>query len=70
MMSVTIKNVAHLTIGIKFSVSFMKNNSFCEIFLNFNHFPSQIEKIGTFSILAASFAQITNYTTKHILEQY
>ena len=55
--TLTIKNVAHLTTGIKFNVSFMRNNSFYEKFLNFNHFSSQI---CTFSILATVFAQITN----------
>ena len=38
-----IKNVAHLTIGIKFNISFMRNNSFCENFLNVNCFSSHIE---------------------------
>ena len=55
-----LKNIAHLTIGIKFNVSFMRNNSFYKKILNLNHFPSQIEKICTFSILATVFAQIAN----------
>ena len=54
----TIKNVAHLTIGIKFNVSFMRNDSFYET--NFNHFSSHIEKMCTFSILASIFTQISN----------
>ena len=54
----TIKNVAHLTIGIKFNVSFMRNDSFYET--NFNHFSSHIEKMFTFSILASVFTQISN----------
>ena len=58
--SLTIKNVAHLTIDIKFNVSFMRNNIFYEKFLNFNHFSSQIEKMCTFSSLAIIFAQIKN----------
>ena len=58
--TLTMKNVAHLTIGIKFNVSFMINNSFYEKFLNFKHFPSHIEKMFTFSILATVFARITN----------
>ena len=62
--SLTIKNVAYLTIGIKFNVSlceminnwhkiqcfFIRNNSFQEKFLNFNHFSSQIEKMCTFQV--------------------
>ena len=48
------KNIAHLTIGIKFDVSFMRNNRF------YNHFFSQIGKMCSFSILATVFAQITN----------
>ena len=58
--TLTIKNVAHLTIAIKFNVSFMRNNSFYGKFLNFNHFCSHIEKMCIFSILATVFAQITN----------
>ena len=58
--TLTIKNVAHLTIGIKFNVSFMRNNSFYEKVLNCNHFSSQIKKMCTFSILVTIFAQITN----------
>ena len=40
MILITIKNVAHLTIGMKFNVSFMRNNSFYEKvlkFFNFSH---------------------------------
>ena len=58
--SLIIKNIAHLTIDIKFNVSFMRNNSFYEKYLNFNHFSCQIEKICTFSSLATIFAQIKN----------
>ena len=58
--TLTIKNNAHLTVGIKFNVSFMRNNSFYEKVLNFNHFSNQIEKVCTFSSLAIVFAQITN----------
>ena len=54
--TLTIKNVVHLTIGIKFNVPFMRNNSFYEKSLTFNPFSSQIEKICTFSILATVFA--------------
>ena len=54
----TIKNVAHLTIGIKCNVSFMKNDSFYET--KFNHFSSHIEKICTFSFLTSIFTQISN----------
>ena len=57
--TLTIKDIAHLPIGIKFSVPFMRNSSFYEKILNFNHFSSQIEKIHTFSILVTIFAQIT-----------
>ena len=58
--TLTMKNVTHLTIGIKFNVSFMRNNSFYEKKINFNHFSSQIEKMCTFSILATIFALSTN----------
>ena len=58
--TLTIKNVAHLTIGIKFNVSLMRSNSFYENFLNLNHFSGHTEKMCTFSILATVFAQITN----------
>ena len=30
--TLTIKNIAHLTIGLKFNVYFMRNNSFMKIF--------------------------------------
>ena len=58
--TLTIKNGAHLTVGIKFNVSFMRNISFYEKSLNINHFSSQIENIGTFSMLVTVVAQITN----------
>ena len=51
--TLTIKTVAHLTIGIKFNISFMRNNSFYETLLNFSHFSSQIQKMCTFSILVS-----------------
>ena len=56
----TIKNVAHLTIGIKFNVSFKRSNSFYEKFSNLNPFSRHIEKVYTFSILATVCSQITN----------
>ena len=58
--TLTTNNVAHLTIGVKLNLSFMRNNSFYEIFLKFSNFSSQIEKMCTFWILATVFAQITN----------
>ena len=61
--TLTIKNAAHLTIGIKFNVSFMRNNNFYEKKnkkLNSHQLSIQIEKMSTFSVLATVFAQITN----------
>ena len=43
--TLTIKNAAHLTIGVNFNVSFMRNKSFYETFLNFSHFFSQITNL-------------------------
>ena len=62
--TLTIKNVAHLTIGIKFNVSlceiinnwhkiqcfFIRSNSFQENFFKFNNFSSQIEKCVLFKL--------------------
>ena len=67
MISIAIKStlkVAHLTIGVKFNLSFMRNNSSYEKSLNLNHFSNQIEKNCTFSILATIFAQMTNSKIK------
>ena len=58
--TLTIKNIAHLTIGLKFNVYFMRNKSFMKKILNFNYFSIPIEKMCTFSILTAIFAQIIN----------
>ena len=54
--TLTIKNVAPLTIGTKFNISFMRNNSFYETFLNFSRFSSQIQKMCTFSILVSFYS--------------
>ena len=42
--TLTIKKVAHLIIGVKINVSFVRNNSFNETFYNFSNFSSQIQK--------------------------
>ena len=43
--TLTIKNEAHLAIGIKLNVYFMRKNSF---YKKFNYNSSQIEKLCTF----------------------
>ena len=42
------ENVAHLTIGIKFSVSFMRNIVFIKSFLTSTTLTNQIEKCVLF----------------------
>ena len=46
--TLTMKNVTHLTIGIKFNVSFMRNNSFYEKKLTLTTFPAKLKKCVLF----------------------
>ena len=49
--SLTIKNIAHLTIDIKFNVSFMRNNSFYEKYLTtLTTFPAKLKKCVLFQV--------------------
>ena len=52
--------MAHLTIGIKFNVSFMRNKGFYENLQILTSFLATLKKMFTFPILATTFAQITN----------
>ena len=51
----------HLKIDRNFNVYFMRNNSFCKIFLDSIHFSGQIGKMCTFLNLPTVFVEITYF---------
>ena len=66
-MTLTIKYFAHLTIGVKFNVFFMRNNIFYKTFLNLSHFTSQIQNFFNFSDSFCSNHTFENANMFHFL---